>query len=332
MSWIRSLAVVVVVTLVLAELGIRLVRPVPPVQLLRDGVEGLHIEEVGGIPMWTVDAPPTFEMPARCAEGGAIDVAFVGDSVFAAVVDAGDWSRTFGQRIADRIHSARQDVCVWPVSVSGFGPAQQRLALQRVHQAVGLDAAVIGVYKSTATWVRAGRWWINTRTLGKTDAGMPLAPVPVPDGVHRTLFDVSALWRTATLVVASRDDSVSTNLKRDMSGYEAIRADAAEEGIEVLWTYWPNLDVPFSESLPSATPDRSWSLLLYRAGLARGDRSLWIAELLQDLDVEAIRGDLCCHYVQGGHDLLADRLQPHVEALLSSVDQDVAPDGARGAP
>lgn len=314
MRWLGQVGVLLLVTLLVAEGMTRALHPRPPRQVLYEGMEGLEIDVEAGVPVWRVEAEQ-HRTRSTCAEGSP-GLAFAGDSVFAAVTDGWVESWTFTERLAQRWASERPELCVHDLSVSGYGPEQALIRLQRAHREHGLRWAVVGVYKASGDWTQAGRYHIKTTPMAVTEAGLPDLGIPVGEELHRVLLGRSALWRHLSLVWATRWHQQARDDARSMKAYLDIQRWAQAHEVAVLWTLWPSLDQPFEASLPGRGKRARWMHALGERLEEEGERVIWIASLLRDVGLDGIAGDRCCHYTQACHDLLAERLLPSVEALI----------------
>ncbi len=309
-------------TLLCAEVGVRAVGLQPVRQLLRFGAPDLVLEDVEGVPWWTVDRPRR-AMAGRCASDTAWDIGFAGDSIFTVAVGGNPATDPFPTRLGAAWEARPSGPCAVHVSEAGFGPEQVLIALERAHARRPLEAVVVGVFKGTGQWTRAGDWFISTSGMATTETGMPSVGVPVPDGVHRWAFEHSALWRLSALAWAVHQaPSTPGSVADQASGYLRIAAWAASHDLPVLWTVWPGLDRPFEASGVGTFPAAVWTEALADQARAAGWAApsvLWVAEALHDVDVTAVRGDLCCHYTPEGHAVVLSKIQADIEAFAAEA-------------
>lgn len=297
-------------TLALAELGTRWVRPRPPQQVIDVHSPRLRVDEQGEIPVWSLRGQPYPRTWGDCAAEGGSRLAFAGDSVFTVVVGGARGDFPFPHRLAERWVAEGAGRCAIDLSVPGFGPEQQLAVLQREHERRPLSGVVVGVFKTTGAWTRAGRYWMRVDGMARTSTGRPGPGLWLPDRAHVWLLAHSALWRQFSLVRASRGAADRADEGERQRGYEALRVWASSEGVSRIWTLWPPLDDAFAAHGAGRSPRQAWMDRLGQRWRDQGEAVIWVAELMGDVLVEEVRGDPCCHYNAHGHRELADRLGP----------------------
>lgn len=156
------------------------------------------------------------------------------------------------------------------------------------------------------TWVGERGYSLNPG-MPRDHAGVPDA-FGVPWRLNGVLFRHSRTYELLTLARATPLPATP-----DRRGpLDDVLARVTEAHSELLIVVPPVLDRPFAESV--ATPPDFGQDALAWAG-ENGVPTVQLAELLVDQDVEAIRLDVCCHYNEAGHAVLAERLAPFLVDL-----------------
>lgn len=302
-----SLVLGLIVTLVVAEAAMRLIRPRPRVQIV-DPAHAPLVFEPGDPPLWWARYEAGPVRPLHCDDGPA-QVIVAGDSVFHAItVDALDAKVAF--RLADALG------CVIDVTSSGYLPYQQLASAKRAHARFGGEVVVAVVWKPSVRLVRFGPVWAEAERLETDASGFPLPPLPVPDAVHHGLVQASALWRYATLAITPPEDEPAPRpLEQD---YVALLDWAEGEDLSVVLVEAPALNQPFAVTADTREHDLAdWMRRLEARAAAGGHAYVVLAERLRGLDVEAVRLDTCCHYNGDGHAAVAQAILPDVRAALA---------------
>lgn len=302
-------ALVTLLALVATEGVVRLVRPSPRVQVVRDG-QGVELVEVGGVMSWRSNEPyPGFRGEACVRERpDALVVLVVGDSIPYATgpVAAPPFSVLLQQQLGE-------GWCVLNASEPAFHGWQQLAAFEDHLRRHRVDLAIWGQWKTDGAFVRAGEALVEVSGVRTGADGLPLAPLPVPSAAHAALFAWSAAWRFATLALVppAVDARVEASVYDRQAAYARFVEQVAHGPTEGLVLLFPRLDAPFREAV--ARPRIELALAREHAA-SRGVPWIDVGELLIDQDVAALRADTCCHYGPAGHVALAERLLPWLRA------------------
>ncbi|MCB9679963.1 MAG: hypothetical protein H6733_00700 [Alphaproteobacteria bacterium] len=318
---VLALAWATVATLLLAEVGIRVARPTPPVQVVRTDA-ALQVDLSTSVPLWR-DQPDTDGALRHldCPADGTLDVVLAGDSIWYDI-DAGHRADTVGFVLQRLLADHAPPVCVLNLSQPGYLPYQQLEEVRRLAATRTPDLVLFTVWKPDEVFTRVGDDLMQLDRLRRDALGTPILPgVPVPDGLRRALFAHSHLWRFASLALADRVQAVPP----PGAGYLDAATWLAGHGIDAVFVAMAPLDVPFAET--AAARARAWEghadhdfearqATLRRQVEAMGLGWVDVATALQDEDVTALRLDTCCHYAHAGHAAMAATLAPEVRERL----------------
>jgi hypothetical protein len=291
-----------------AEVAIRVARPKPTVQLIDTRVFPTETRE--GVPYWEPRPVVDYDIAGwGCAEGRHVVLA--GDSIWY-MTTLGPDARYEDNLVAHlRARFEGRGVCFHNVSVSGYGPVQQQLALRQALDRVGPALGILEVFKSDAQWRAAGPWWIDLGSLKRDEDGRAIVPwlTPyVPRPVEAWLWEHTASWRYAVTTLAPP-------AKLSGDGYlPFLRAPDPRLLGRVMFES-PRTHRPFREYVAERA---EFFGALKAEAEASGVTYVDFPAQLFEVAPEAIRIDPQCHLNGEGHRLMADALAPVIEAWLAT--------------
>ncbi len=302
-----------------AEIAVRALNPVPRIQVFANS----KAWDVDGYPIYRVEMEHVDRRQLACPKVGTTDVIVAGDSVFTNIHEPGLGSlEDEADLVAPQLHRALQAVrpewCVLDVSEPGFGPMQQWIAARQLHERIGADYLVVGVWKPHLAISYIGSAWYLTGDIETGSDGTPRPGTwPVPEGLHRTLFELSAAYRLLTLDLVRQIPGTDAS---KISAWVDIARWAQDEGIPAIFVELPSMEHSFEETLryrEDADLDDAlaWRRALEPAVVELGVTYRVAAEWLRHLDHEEIRLDSCCHMQRAGHVVLAEHLAEELLAL-----------------
>lgn len=316
-----ALALAVALFAGVAEGVVRYLRPPPRVQIIDPSSDKIVLSVHDGVPLWHFYQEPGLVRDGGCDADDSVDVAIVSDSIlWVADVESFDEQRL--------LHHLRNDLtdlgaCVVDVSAAGYVPYQQFEAMKLAQAERGIDLALFVVWKPSGRYRLVGTRWWGLGTDQMNDAGLPLAPVPMPAFAHAWLLEHSAAWRYVTSAVLPPS---LEGVGRDAVDYLAAIDWARENGVRLIFVEATSLSKPLSVTAreDAKAAGYGWVVGVREAAAAAGFPYVRLAEVLADQDVEAIRHDLCCHYNGAGHAAMAEHFVPmvhaEVEALIAARD------------
>lgn len=284
-----------------AELYVRFVRPLPPIQIVRG--HGLHLEH--GTPVWEQS---TNRQHRACVQNHPerIRVFFMGSSItFGSGVEAGE---TFTALLEDRLNKLRPlpGFCILNFAQAGFS-FDQKLAVAQVE--------IPRYHPELVMWEN---WleWFDLRMMGDTAYGVmgyKLRPDGffgirgVPDGLNHLLFVHSRLYERLALSIGEQflvgpeqEKAYTDAFVRDR--LPKVPALAASVGARLAFYPAPRLDRPFRDAMVTL-PSHHPSILQF--GREHGIPVYPLQNELAAEDYLQVRLDPCCHYNARGHQVLA---------------------------
>jgi hypothetical protein len=304
--WLRHLpllAWISVGTPLLAELGIRVVQPTPPIQVIRLDRMRWH-DEVNGVQVWREEASP--EQSARvgldCVQKhpNAPVVVVFGSSVLGGA-GVGD-DEVFHRRLA-----SEKAACVVSFAASAYTFETSLAVAERYLPQIDPDLVVVEVWRTAPyTYDTVGRSVYGFRTLGRAPDDIPNV-AGLPSALNRTLFVWSRVYEFATLTLAKRGPDDTEADWRRLAEDQLPALDALTEA-PLLVLFAPALDERFGMHKSRRgtgfveDPYAGYSMVEASGVVAR---YLWVEDLLADESVFDLRLDPCCHYNAQGHKALA---------------------------
>lgn len=321
------------VSAVVAEMAVRVIHPTPRVQVIRstqprevgDGrVVHLEVRDAGGVPVWQ-DRFYEGRRGWDCTEApeGVTRVLVLGSSILSGVGLAD--SDVFSGPMQARL----ENVCVTNLAEPGFSFDQQWAVAQDVLPKLEPDVVIWEVWANTPwSFVQLGDTAYRFRHLEVDAEGLPTG-LGLPSGLHRALLPRSRFYELAVLSLTPTRP-ITQAREEAWEGWAAgplAEATAALEaaGVAQIWVYASPLNAPFDElAKPSKRgPGSRWDLGYDRVRQVVPDaRHVDLVKLLADLDVTQIRRDTCCHFNEAGHQALAERLAPIVDAVRATAAPD----------
>jgi hypothetical protein len=331
--WVFGATALLGATLGVAEATMRVLIPMPRVQVVRGGTvprpDLRPIVMLHGEPMWE-EAGSAERQNLGCRREGTRDVLMLGSSVFFGTGYGAE--AVMSRRLQDRLDAAEPGLwCVLNFAQPGY-TGRSKLALAREH--------VPGLKPELVLW----ELWINDpggfTMLGSTaynltrltvdPLGYPTA-LPVPDGLNRRLFHGSRLWEYATLTLAPQVPQATERVWTEVIEQVLPEVDRVTEVEEADWAivYTPPLDRPFARSAARADPNLVPYGWVAAWAEAQGVPQLDLAAALAETTPEAVRHDACCHYNAVGHERVAVVMEGLVRQLWSAREARLQPGGAQ---
>lgn len=279
-----------------AEGAMRVLRPTPPIQVVR---ERAPVPDLDGVPMWRHDAPRSNEA-CLTRHPDARVVAFSGDSIFFGIEVPGPQAMTaVTQAILDAAHGPGA-WCVLNLSQAGFSFDQKRAWLRSVLARHRVDLVYWEVWPNDAArYVRVGDSIYNLAGVDPADPE-PLNRLGLPTAIDRALLRASRFYEYAMLLRVPRFD-LTPEWLRDVYAprLAALRDEVAAAGAALVLVLPPPLDRPFASRGAGRDDARMLAGVVER--LDPG--AVFLGEELGRLGVDhlAVRLDPCCHYNAEGH-------------------------------
>jgi hypothetical protein len=301
-------------TVVLAEVGLRLVRPTPRVQIVRAGVlTELDPGEVAGddVPLWrtSFDDPRHNEACLEDNPGARVWVV-LGSSILAA--DGLAPSAAFNLALQERLRPELGPLCILNLAEGGYTFDNQLAVAREAIPRLEPELVLWEVWENSPfRWAMVGGHAYRFQHVAVGADGLP-NPMGVPSAVHRTLFSRSRLYEYSVLALVERPADAASDPWNSLLDDRLDEARALVEAYgELVVVFAPHLDMPFEERI-AAREARTSPLDRHYADVeqwarGRGVESVYLDVLLRDLDVTDVRLDPCCHYNVEGHLALADR-------------------------
>jgi hypothetical protein len=283
-----------------AEVWARVVKPEPPVQIVRRNVAGVDdLYTLHGVPVWrqSIDLHPR-----DCAEAHPerLRVMFLGSSITHGTDPSGPSSFTI--ELERRLNAARPHpgFCVMNFAQSGF-TAQLELAvgsaeIPRYHPALVLWE----VWAEPGHWVLLGDSAYDLYYFKLRPDGYP-GLYGVPDGLNRALMTHSRFYEYLTLRFGTHDPNARSAIPaRTHTLLERLTTLTRTYGARLGFYQCPRLDRPFREAEPASTRRDVQAF-----AEAQGIPMYNLYRELADQDYRALRADPCCHFNTEGHHVLA---------------------------
>jgi hypothetical protein len=325
---LATIAVGLLVGLAVAEIWVRVAKPIPRRQMVR----GHCLHSVDGVPVWGCESDPSDvrRHNRACAEQHPerTRILFFGSSItYGSSLTANE---VFTTALEGRLNELRPapGFCVLNFAQPGFA-FEQKYAVARAEVARYRPALIV--------WEDWVEWWpysmIGEAAYGTGDLLVRsdgfIGFGGVPDRLNRLLFLNSRLYeylafafgeRVAQSPSLSELDTVSRFVNDRL--LQVLRL-ARSAGAKLVLYLAPPLDRPFNESA-AQLPDFHRALLDF----ARAERlpAYVLQNELADQDYLALRMDACCHYNAAGHRALVPIMTRivlgEIDARPATPDQD----------
>ncbi len=300
------------------DLAVAVIHPMPRAQIVRGAptINAMQhdITMLHGEPMW--DEIGTTELRNEgCPGDGTYDVLMLGSSIFYGT--GVSWEDSMSTHLQRRLNSAEGA----PWCVLNYG---QPAMTSRGKLALG-KAAIERFQPELVLWelwsndpggfTMIGPDAYNLTGLTVDADGYPVW-LPLPSSLHHWLFRTSYLYEYATLAFSPAEegayergwrrllDETLTELRRLTNAY----------GGEVVLVFVPRLSVPFEESAELHRTHVRGYMWTAEWAAEQGVDTYDVAVGLSGQSVEALRGDLCCHYSEAGHAAVGVLLEEEVRA------------------
>lgn len=309
----RALALVVLV----AELGVRVVRPSLPIQVVRAGEVNLR-RGPGGVPVWESRDAPFVERCAGAA-GTTLRILVVGSSISAGTGTpiGSDFPARLAPELAGR---TGRRVCVLNRAQPAFTFEAKAATLAANVRRDRPDLVIYEAWANDGARYRLlGDAAYATSDLRVDGDGYPDA-FGLPPGLSQPLFRNSRLYETLSLRLAGRTGE-HPPFPADRI-YAEVVVPVRAAGADVLVLTAVALDRPF-ESAPDLF-EREVSAMTERHAVPY----VSLRDLLRGLAPESVRLDPCCHFAADGAAEVARRLAPEVATWLARPRDDGPVSGA----
>ncbi|MCP4804481.1 MAG: SGNH/GDSL hydrolase family protein [Proteobacteria bacterium] len=304
--------IVLTITPIVIEVGVRIWDPTPRRMVIRPGPD-LLVERVQGTPLWWVASDAERLREPDCE--GDKRVLIVGDSIMKGwgVPLEESWS------ILWREASRDSGVCVHNYASPGYGHAEEWALTQEYVPQLKPDVLVYEVYTmahpdSSLVQHMVGDSIFDLRGLEVGEDGAPRV-FPVPDFLNLFLFANSQAYQYVN--VSSGDPFATAGAYVPELGaptLERVARFGKEHGIQVVFVLCHRLDTPFDEHVANRPPR-----LQFADRVARKYSNVHVvdtAELLVGEQLQSVALDACCHFNGRGQRVLAERLGPAIEAYI----------------
>jgi hypothetical protein len=295
-STIATVVFGIFVGVVLTEALFRIIKPRPPVQLVR----GYGLHTVDGVPVWEYTND---RYNRACVEQHPerTRILFFGSSItFGSGLTP---EETFTTALEARLNQRRPTpgFCVLNFAQAGFS-FEQKYVVARKEVARYKPALIMW-----EDWVE----WMDYSMIGEAAYGTTgyfvrpdgfIGMAGVPDAPNRILFLHSRLYEYLTLTLGERvnrpydEASIFAN-----SRLIQVPQLAQSAGTKLVLYLAPPLDRPFTETA-SSLPD--WHEVLIDFGQKHGVPVYPLQRELVEHDYLELRMDPCCHYSAAGHEAL----------------------------
>lgn len=316
---------------VTAEGAVRLIRPQPRYQIVRN-TPGFDLDRSGQVPTWRFgEHGRRWRLDCMQQHPDARPLVVIGSSIF------------FGSDLsADQVFSAHLQrqldlrfgdgrTCVMNFAQPGY-TAQNELAEARRWLPRYPNALILWQIwdQDYGEYVVLGEHAYDLPFVELDDDGYP-DTFPVPGPLDHWLFRHSRAYEYAALALAPTRGPTEGHVvfaAQVVPKLEQVRLLAEEHGSQLVLFMMPYLDQPFRESadVDARLGDR---LAGYRSVAEWSDqhglRRIDVAQLLVEHEVEAVRIDSCCHYNARGHEVLAERMLDELTPLLELPEPSGAP-------
>lgn len=277
-----------VLALVVAELGVRLMRPVSRTQVVRlDTLRDLDDALVWQGP----DSPARQDLACRDKPTLA---AFGSSILYGSGVRVDEsWDAA--------LRTARPDLCVHNLAQPALDFKGKRALLHELLADRQLDVVVWEVWATDIDgYTRVGDAAYRLRGMRLDDTGAPDAWGVPGNG---WLFRHSRVWELVTLLFAPIGPYAPGNPWPDIADQVQVLADeVAAQGGTLHVLFMPTLEQSFADSVASPTDmQQAMGPVLVAPTHA-------VAEWFGDTDHTTVALDTCCHYNPDGHLVLAERI------------------------
>ena len=290
---------------VAAEATVRLMNPVPRIQIVRRP----SLRELHGVPVWS-EMTDGENLGCAAEHPERIRVAFFGTSITYGSGTRYPTRQSFAAKLEDLLNAARPTpgFCVLNFSQPAFH-AQQEAALALEHLPSLRPALAFFEVWDPSPYFFVGNAAYSDPALVLRRNGVP-GLRGVPDAPNRWLFAHSRVYERLVLRFGVRDRRPRYPSWEAWCGEMA--ALAARSGARPVFYVPTFLDHGFDVSGEEALNEAVVAAFTRASGAA----SVSLREMLQHEDFLRIRADSCCHYNDAGHRTLAEAFSRLVLDLL----------------
>ncbi len=302
---LRQAGLIALITLVIAEVAVRFLKPPPRLAIVRGNAPGFRV--VNGVPVWSQKQDDA----ARCAMRApqALRIAFFGTSITFGhpFGREGAFPGLLEQRLGSHFPAG---VCVDNTAISGFGVDQELVTLREYVAQERPKILFFELWDVGKRYRMLGSDAFDLRSLDLGEAGYPkLASGPV----GQALFKWSRLFEYSSLALSEPATSASDPAARLCDEVlPELEVLSARVGAKLVLYFPAPLWQPFSKSLLMDGPDAT----IPECARKRGVTLYVLAEELRDQDNEKLRADPCCHLNATGHAAVADVFERHEREWL----------------
>lgn len=310
-----SLVLGLVLAFVVAEVAVRVMNPVPRIQMVRnkggpqvgeDFSGGIRLYELHGTPVWieTTANPIRARVCEKNGPENQVRIAVFGSSIFygSSIAETANFSLAMEKELSTRWN---RPVCVVNYSQPAYGHDNKLAVAKEELPKFKPHLVVWEIWMNdTSKYVLLGDTAYNVAKLIRGEDGYP-SLLGFSGALNRWLLNHSALYEYSAM---------SFNENKHMGKAEDIWAAYAEEdlsqlldlakaeGAEILLATCPPLNKTF-ESLKKMPPKEYSALTPFLE--KRGVPLVHLKNFFGDKTNEEVRIDTCCHYNEMGHRLLA---------------------------
>ncbi|HMV69285.1 MAG TPA: SGNH/GDSL hydrolase family protein [Myxococcota bacterium] len=309
------------------EAAVRLARPTPRAQIVRDGVN-VALQERHGQPVWwSPESERFWDLTCPEAHPDAPRVMLLGDSIFRGVIVPEE--QNFSSLLRGRIEAALGgEACVMNVSEPGWSFQQEWAVAQDLVPKLRPDVLILEMWTNLPeSYTRVGG---AAYRFGPVVRGSGDRPHLFEGAVDDWLFTRSRLWEYATLALAPGQRVADVDELWGAFLFDQVTPlIELAGGADVLMVAAPPLHQTFSATLAerqaALTHDGEVGMVgsLGRAyataeAWARLHRVGWLdlASALEQEPVELVRLDTCCHFNARGHEAIERAVEPWVVERL----------------
>jgi hypothetical protein len=305
---------------VIAEVAVRVIKPDPRVQIVRD-LGGIHLEVIDGVPVWEEHRGNVIVNEGCVERVRATGVEPLKVAVFGSSILYGsgvDFNQNFSHLLQKRLDEDRkthQDAgqkvpptCIRNFSQPAFGHANKYALATRRLQEFKPDLIYWEIWKNELNkHVMVGDVIYSVKKLTVGEDGLPML-FSMPQGLNRWLLENSRFYEYATLALSQSDASEQWTIEWRRFAHNQLSqvvslADTLGARLELV--FCPSLDQPFSETL--ANWDSGY-LEVENFAKERDIVSHRLSRALLKEDFMAVRNDPCCHYNVEGHRKIAEHV------------------------
>lgn len=324
-GWFGQVVLGILLTLLLAEGAMRVIAPPPRAQVIRPGARAsltVYVED--GVPLWyhERDAP---RRNRACIEARpeAPRILALGDSIFAGVSVPPD--RVWTRRL-EAIWPEGPTPCILNLAEPGYSFHNELQVARREMPTLEPDLVILEFWPGSLwdyTLLSGTAYRFSGMFLDETGSPNPFL---TPQPLHAWLFPRSRLYEFASMAIAiplhAKANVVHTRAQAERY-FDAFTELTEAHDAQLLFVSATPLDRPFDDLVATRTGNWSRDPSQAHAVFDAMAKDAGIPHVMLDErlaargeDHLAIRLDPCCHFNDGGQQVLAEVLLDDVVAAL----------------